>query len=306
MNTSLAPTKHQFEILDGLRGVAAFAVVIFHFMEFIEPDYNKNFIAHAYLAVDFFFCLSGFVIAYAYDHKLQTIGLWNFFKRRLIRLHPLVIIGAVIGFLAFIFDPYSDLLAKYGWVKTIIMLVTGCLLVPYPIVKERYFNLFHLNPPTWSLMWEYVANILYAVLFVRLKKTPLWVLTVLAAGVLVYEASHATNLGVGWSGDNWAGGGFRVLYSFLAGILVYRMNWRITSRMGFIPTSLLLLIGFLVPFADKANFITDPVLVILYFPFIITLGAGTTVGARAKKICLFQEPSLTRFIWCTTPFYGSL
>ena len=47
--------KPHFEILDGLRGVAAIAVVIFHFMEIAISDYENNFIAHAYLAVDFFF-----------------------------------------------------------------------------------------------------------------------------------------------------------------------------------------------------------------------------------------------------------
>lgn len=95
-NPNLLKTKQHFEILDGLRGIAAVAVVIFHFMEFAVPDYSKSFIAHAYLAVDFFFCLSGFVIAYAYDNKVQKLGALQFLKLRLIRLHPLVIIGSVL------------------------------------------------------------------------------------------------------------------------------------------------------------------------------------------------------------------
>src|SRR5688572_10257848 len=111
--TKFQPTsvidKPHFEILDGLRGVAAIAVVVFHFMEIAIPDPEKNFIAHAYLAVDFFFCLSGFVIAYAYDEKMAVIGIAGFIKRRLIRLHPLVIIGSVLGLLTFLFDPISDL-----------------------------------------------------------------------------------------------------------------------------------------------------------------------------------------------------
>ena len=63
-------TKQHFVILDGLRGIAALAVVIFHFMEWIYPDSSKNFIGHGFLAVDFFFCLSGFVIGYAYDDRM--------------------------------------------------------------------------------------------------------------------------------------------------------------------------------------------------------------------------------------------
>jgi peptidoglycan/LPS O-acetylase OafA/YrhL len=83
-------TKEHFVILDGLRGIAALAVVIFHFMEWIYPDSSKNFIGHGFLAVDFFFCLSGFVIAYAYNDRMGSMGVMEFFKSRLIRLHPLV------------------------------------------------------------------------------------------------------------------------------------------------------------------------------------------------------------------------
>lgn len=133
--------RPHFETLDGLRGIAAIAVVIFHFMEFIAPDYRDNFIAHAYLAVDFFFCLSGFVIAYAYDGKLQTLGILLFVKLRLIRLHPLVLIGSLLGLITFVFDPYSKLYPLYAS-KTVGMFVASCLMVPYPLVHERYFNLF--------------------------------------------------------------------------------------------------------------------------------------------------------------------
>ena len=74
--TNLLATKLHFEILDGLRGVAAIVVVVYHFMEIAITDYNKNFLSHGFLAVDFFFCLSGFVIAYAYDNRAPHIGLF--------------------------------------------------------------------------------------------------------------------------------------------------------------------------------------------------------------------------------------
>lgn len=106
---SVAPgnltSRQHFEILDGLRGVAALAVVIFHFMEWVFPDISKNFIGHGFLAVDFFFCLSGFVIGYAYDNRIQQIGNTAFFKLRLIRLHPLVVAGSVLGLLGYFLIP---------------------------------------------------------------------------------------------------------------------------------------------------------------------------------------------------------
>src|SRR3954464_15195500 len=100
--TTILNAKKHFEVLDGLRGIAALAVVIFHFMEWVYPDASQNFIGHGFLAVDFFFCLSGFVIGYAYDHRIAKMGVKEFFMSRLIRLHPLVVLGSVLGLLGFL------------------------------------------------------------------------------------------------------------------------------------------------------------------------------------------------------------
>lgn len=284
--TILLKTKPHFEILDGLRGIAAVAVVIFHFMEIAVPDYTQSFIAHAYLAVDFFFCLSGFVIAYAYDDKLKNMGVATFFKLRLIRLHPLVIIGSLIGLILFIFDPFSNLYGLYSD-KTLLLFLSSCFMIPWPLIHERYFNLFHLNPPTWSLFWEYIANIFYALVLVKLRNKALWVLTVIAAVLLCFESYRSGYLGVGWGGDNIAGGGIRVFYSFTAGILIYRSNWMMRNRLGFLLISLLLVAAFLIPYSDHTNKIADPAIVILYFPLLIVLGAGARLKAGLSKLCHF-------------------
>ena len=86
MDLRLLKTRPHFEILDGLRGLATLVVVIFHFMEIIIAGFINNFISHGYLAVDFFFCLSGFVVSYAYDSRIANMGLLTFIKLRLIRL----------------------------------------------------------------------------------------------------------------------------------------------------------------------------------------------------------------------------
>ncbi|WP_324671532.1 acyltransferase [Hymenobacter sp. GOD-10R] len=279
-------TTPYFGILDGLRGIAAVAVVVFHFMEFAVPDYADNFIAHAYFAVDFFFCLSGFVIACAYDTRLEKIGVASFLMRRLIRLHPLVVIGSFLGLLTFRLDPFSNLYTAYAS-KVLPLFVASCLLIPYPLVPERYFNLFHLNPPTWSLFWEYVANFVYAVVLVRMRPSTLHVLTVLAAMALCYEAYAATNLAVGWGGDNVGGGAVRVSYSFLVGIVVYRAKWIIPTRLGFLALTLLLMAAFLLPFSKQVNWLIDSVVVLFYFPLLVALGAGARLTIRAAKLCTF-------------------
>ena len=97
-------SKPRCEILDGLRGVAAVFVQVYHLCETHFGLGAAHPLNHGYLAVDFFFALSGFVMGYAYDDRWDRMTTWGFFKRRLIRLHPMVICGAVIGALLFYFQ----------------------------------------------------------------------------------------------------------------------------------------------------------------------------------------------------------
>ena len=93
LSTATLPnTKPHYHILDGLRGVAAIMVVWFHIFGAYAPSHLDQNINHGYLAVDFFFILSGFVIGYAYDDRWGKMGIKEFIKRRVIRLHPIVVI----------------------------------------------------------------------------------------------------------------------------------------------------------------------------------------------------------------------
>src|ERR1700761_9089923 len=102
-NAASLPSKPRYEILDGLRGVAAVIVVAFHICEAHATGPLDQVINHGYLAVDFFFVLSGFVVGYAYDDRWGKMTLRGFLLRRLIRLHPMVILGSVVGAIAFYF-----------------------------------------------------------------------------------------------------------------------------------------------------------------------------------------------------------
>lgn len=102
---------------------------------------------------------------------------------------------------------------------------------------------------------------------------------------LCYIAYHYSNLSVGWGADNFIGGGIRVFYSFLAGMLVYRSDWIIISSLGFLSMGLLLAIVFFVPFINNLNRIIDPLIVLFYFPFLVSLGAGARLTPRFQKIC---------------------
>jgi len=283
---SLLKTKQHISILDGLRGVAALAIVAFHFLEMVF-DFEHNFLGHGFLAVDFFFCLSGFVIAYAYDDRLGKMGIIEFFKSRVIRLHPLVILGSVLGLLSFLFDPFSNTAAQYSIGKIALLFITSALLIPFPSMGERAFNLFGLNAPAWSLFWEYVANIVYAFVLYKLPKKYLLLLTSLAAVMLFSVAFRTGSLLGGWAGANFWDGGARIFYSFLAGLLIYRCNWRIKNRLGFLGLSLMLLLAFVMPFPGY-SWLLELLVVLFYFPLLVALGAGSMPTQKFQKLCAFS------------------
>lgn len=280
-------TKQHFEILDGLRGVAAFAVVVFHFMEWIFTDPSQNFIGHGFLAVDFFFCLSGFVIGYAYDDRIAKMGLRHFFISRIIRLHPLVIAGSILGLLAFLFDPFGGHLELYSTGKIILTFICSIFLIPFPVIADRGFNLFSFNAPAWSLFWEYIANIIYAFVLYRIARSFLLLLTILSSIAICYVGYNSGNLLGGWSGQTFWDGCARISYSFLAGLLIYRSNWIIKNKLGFGGLTILLLLAFIMPFSEY-NWISEPLVVLLYFPLLISLGAGAVLKLGLKKACIFS------------------
>lgn len=283
----LKPTRQHFEILDGLRGIAAIVVVIFHFLEIVYTDYSKNFAGHGFLAVDFFFCLSGFVIAYAYDDRIGKMGIAKFLRARLIRLHPLVIMGSVLGLLALFFDPFAAAAPAYSAGKVILIFLLSILVIPFPVMADRYFNLFGLNAPAWSLFWEYVANVVYGFILWRLDKRILLVMAVAAAVWLGYVGSRAGNVMGGWGKDSFWDGAARISFSFLAGMLVYRYNFIIKNKLGFTGLTILLLAALLMPWF-KLNWLAEVLVVVLYFPLLIALGAGSTLHQRMEGICNFS------------------
>ncbi|POY35249.1 acyltransferase [Solitalea longa] len=279
-------TKQHFKILDGLRGVAALAVVIFHFMEWVFTDYTKNFIGHGFLAVDFFFCLSGFVIAYAYDDRMENMGVREFFKSRFIRLHPLVILGTVLGVIGFFFDPFAAYPA-FGFGKFILLVLCSVFLIPLPIMEERFFNLFSFNAPAWSLFWEYIANIFYAFVLYKIGRRSLIALTIVAGLGICFISYRAGNLMGGWGRDSFWDGGVRVAYSFLAGLLIYRSQWIIKNKIGFTGLAILLSMAFVMP-SFKWNWLSETMVVLFYFPLLVSLGAGTFLSAQVEKVCEFS------------------
>jgi hypothetical protein len=124
--------KEHFEVLDGLRGSAAFLIVIFHLFNYsFGWDTPLSLVRHAYLAVDVVFGLSGFVVAYAYDDRWTKMFIPQFFR---IRLHSLVLVGATLGLSGYLFDPFGKAINHTPAPMLLIAYVTSLLLLPSPPV----------------------------------------------------------------------------------------------------------------------------------------------------------------------------
>ncbi|SCY22599.1 Peptidoglycan/LPS O-acetylase OafA/YrhL, contains acyltransferase and SGNH-hydrolase domains [Flavobacterium caeni] len=297
-----ADSKQHFLILDALRGVAALMVVLFHVFEiYSDGDHVKQFINHGYLAVDFFFMLSGYVMAHAYDDRWDTMSLKAFFKRRLIRLHPMIIAGMVIGALCFFFQesPMFPNIANTSLGQMLLIFVIGCTLVPVPPSMDiRGWTEMHpLNGPAWSLFFEYIANILHALILRHLSKLVLAVLLGIAAVALIHlgVTSPKGDIIGGWSIDatQLHIGFTRLLFPYLAGMLLRRAVKVGTGKNTFVGTALLLIAALGMPRIGGyehlwANGLYDSLTVILLFPIIIYFGAtGKVVGNASEKICTF-------------------
>ena len=235
-------SKPRYEILDGLRGVAAVLVVAYHLFETYYGGSADQPINHGYLAVDFFFVLSGFVIGYAYDDRWDRMSTWSFFKRRLIRLHPMVIFGTLFGAVMFYFGSCStfQLINETPWYMVVLVMLWCFTMIPLPNGMDirGWGETNPLNGPAWSLQWEYLANFLYALVIRRFSKVLLGICVVIFAcftiilclnidvtGFLGERSWAAYTVVGGWSTtpDQLQVGATRLLYPFFCGLLISRL-----------------------------------------------------------------------------------
>ena len=296
-------TKPHYELLDGLRGVAALLVLFYHIFEgfaFAEATNGAGSgiittLNHGHIAVDFFFILSGFVISYAYDDRWGKMSVGEFFKRRLIRLHPMLIMGALIGAIAFAIEGYTrwdGTTASVEWVM--IALLLTMLMIPalpgMPYEVRGNGEMFPLNGPTWSLFFEYLGNICYA-LFMRRMSTKILATFTLILGIVhawffVGDVSGYDMIGVGWTIDkvNFWGGFVRMLFPFSMGMLLARTLTPQKVKGAFWICSVMLVALFAVPYIPSdggisLNSLYEFVCIVLIFPLLVWLGAcGTAEG----------------------------
>ena len=309
-SSAFADSKPHYALLDGLRGAAALMVVWYHFFEgfaFAEGTAITTF-NHGHLGVDLFFMLSGFVISYAYDDRWQgthnRLTLKEFFKRRLIRLHPMLIMGAVIGLITFLLQggvKWDGTATPISW--SLVALVLTMLFIPAypgaPYDLRGNGEMYSLNGPSWSLFFEYIGNILYALIIRRLSNRSLAIMTA-ALGVAwcwfaTTDVSGYDMVGIGWTLDtvNFCGGMLRMMFPFSLGMLMAR-NFRPIKIKGIFWIAWAVLFGlFSVPAFAKCGAISinglyEFACILLVFPAIVWFTAsGEATGKVSSTFCKF-------------------
>ena len=205
---------NRYDTLDAMRGVAAFLIILRHTQAF----WGGIAFANSYLAVDFFFLLSGFVVSHAYEARLMTqMSVMQFMKLRLIRLYPLYAIGFVVSAVGLLLHFYS--LPYTGW-KLSWVVGGAALMVPFP----SHDQIFPLNGPAWSLWCELAGNLIYALVVKALTTKRLMVLVWLCGLVVVVSAfiSHKGGIDGGFTLKTIPVAMARFGFSFGLGIVIGR------------------------------------------------------------------------------------
>jgi peptidoglycan/LPS O-acetylase OafA/YrhL len=285
MSSNSSISKPHYPILDGLRGVAAILVVLFHLIEAHWHDFSIHPIHHGYLAVDFFFLLSGFVVGYAYDDRWEYMSLWAFFKIRLIRLHPLVILSVIIGTICFWFDPYTNGQAHTSFLKLLGVMLISFTLLPSPDIRG-WGETHSLVGPSWSLLQEYIANVIYGLFGQKMSKIVLSILVAISGIVLTAVLVERGEIATGWAYSTFWIAIVRMMFPFFAGLLLFRLGYIIPIRHAFIVCSLLLLVLFCLPYF-KYNGLYEAACIIIAFPIIVAMGLSGQMQGGVAKICQF-------------------
>jgi peptidoglycan/LPS O-acetylase OafA/YrhL len=266
--------------LDGLRGVAAAMVLATHIG---DVSHHATIFGHGYLAVDLFFVLSGFVIASAYEQRLDASRqpIRDMIRVRLTRLYPMMALGALVGLVA------MGLGAEREGQLSIWAALAGQLTFA-PILKA-HTDLFVLDTVAWSLMLELAINLLHAAVLRRLSTRAIAVLAALSLAPLVWVAWRFQGLDVGWCYESWLGGLARVAFSYLTGLGLYRLYASGRGPRISAPAPLLLaaapaalLLQYLpIPHAAVA---CDLASVILLYPVLVWCAAGVRLGGRSARL----------------------
>lgn len=274
--------REYFPLLDGVRGMAAIAVMFRHMSLF-----GIHAVAQSYLGVDVFFALSGAVIASAYELKLRAgMSAGDFLRRRVIRLWPMIALGVALGLINAIWGQPEAPMGRWVWILAAVALVTAGDNPLLPMVS--------FNRPSWTMAFEFAVNIVYAKLVHRLTGRVLIAICGICAVILAWAAFAERGLDVGGSYNTLLFGAGRTGFAFFLGVGLYRL-YR-TGRLpvplilrktwGVVACGVLLALCLFAPPLHGLRWIIALLSVLMLVPAIVALGLASEVGGRLSKVCL--------------------
>lgn len=309
-------SKHRFHVLDGMRGIAAIIVMIFHY--YISSNSPSPLMQNAYIAVDFFFILSGFVIMHSYGgHLANGMPAATYIGHRIIRLYPLMALGTIMGVPSLLFYSvlgYSD----YPWSDIIASALSNLTFLPYMNdhkVTLRSLTimgqLFPADGPLWSIFFEVVASIAFIWMakastssILRCCCAGLCAIVINGAFGAFVGHSDALETGKGWATLNFFSGFPRVLYGFSCGVLLYKMRAQLGSankenpkwqNLGTAALYIVLVGCLLFPYTLRGFFYLMAIAVIA--PALVWLGSNISYTTRPFL-------ALSQFLgWLSYPLY---
>jgi peptidoglycan/LPS O-acetylase OafA/YrhL len=301
----------RFVVLDGVRGVAALSVMVFHFTQWtVSPLLHQ-----AGLSVDLFFVLSGFVISHAYGRRVRAGPLLaRFMLLRVIRLWPMYLVGCAIGVPVFAVFTASGH-ANYPALSVAEAAVANTMFLPFVNSFNTYESgftgavngiTFPINNPGWSLFYELLVNVFFFKLFGVSRRLLLAVIAVGFCGLILTGLTLKGSYGIsliaqpGWGSDTMVGGLFRVFYGFSAGVFIYRFLVRPTqpaadrwlaplkavarSRFAIPLIAVVMTMCFTFPYSLAGFYYVAAVLVL---PLVVIVGAQVRCGRSVASVCRY-------------------
>jgi peptidoglycan/LPS O-acetylase OafA/YrhL len=277
-------TKTRFSALDAIRGLVAIAVMYLHY----AGRSGLDWIPRAWMAVDVFFIMSGFVLTHSYTQKIADgrLSFMGFVKIRLVRLMPLYLFGLVLGYFCMIYTCGLPNATCSSSVMT--ALGMGMFVLPYftdilwPFAASTLLTPFPLNVPSWSLCFELFVNLVFFYWIVNTKNRQVWL--VIGLALLGYMAAYHYNGSVngGWTNSNFYVGFPRVIYHFFVGVLIYTQYQKFGFNSKTIAfAAIALLLG---TYAINSSLVGMFSLFALA-PFVVLANAKITFSGYAERLC---------------------
>lgn len=303
------PPKSHVEALDGLRGVAAIVVMLHH---------AKFGNSHGFLAVDFFFCLSGFVIAMAYERKLaEGLGFGRYVALRLFRIYPMIVVGALFGLLLAAGNPETAGLRSLGELAVLRAFGAHLLLIPFAGQSMAYV----LNNAHWSIAYELAVNAFHGAFARWLTDRVVFGLIAVCGAILIGGGLSVGTIHLGFDQRYIGIALARTGYSFFVGVLIFRHRGTIAAALP--KVGFWFLAGALVVLATIHNIERpfawlEPVrqlgTAMVLNPLIVALGlkcgaSGRVVrwlGAASYPLYAIHVPLIYWALYAMTPLFSGL